>query len=141
MENQSFSLHRAVELFDACPIVQVGPGKYDRNIDAVKNYIREFMFPIDNGAFYVKVENESNFIQYNQLDKTTIKSLYFDKMDKSVSDWFFKKNLDIYKVIIDTKKPAKGPNFINLYQGVNYPRKEFTSYSEQVQNKAKTFLN
>lgn len=59
-----------------------------------KTYIKDFFYPLITGKIAIVEENK-----LFQRTKAVIKKVYFDKLPKEISKWFFFEYCDLFEVI------------------------------------------
>ena len=87
-------------------------------------YVSKFFIPISNGmhGFYCNGK-------WELIDHNTIKRTYFDKMSKSLSDYYFKQNIDIRTIEYECGKPTLHDDKLNLCPKMKHEFKSFDSFS------------
>ena len=124
MENLNFSLNEVVKKYDQ--------DKTNNLADPVncKKYITDHVFPIRGGTFIVFEDGEA--VNYD-LDK--LKVTYFNKIDKSLSTWFFTKYIEMFTIVCEIGKPVLYENKINLCAQFLHPKKDYNSYPAEIKAK------
>jgi hypothetical protein len=121
MENLSFTLSTVVQKFDE--------DKANNLADPIncKKYITEHIFPM-RGASFIVLEN-GEAVNY---DKQSLKTAYLDKLDKSLSNWFFTKYIGMFSVVCELGKPLVYDDKINVCPQFLHNRKSYDEYSSDI---------
>lgn len=131
-------LQKITELYNAASWVPNPDNnkKFGKDLTTVINYINEHFYPMQNGNYYIKnVDCETNIVTYDCVDKTTLQTVYFNKLPAEVKDWFFNKNLKIYKPINSIHKPKITDTTFNFFEGYKHIKKNFNEYSPEIKSK------
>lgn len=101
-----------------------------------ETYISKYFIPLSNGmhAFL-------NNGKYELIDHNTIKHTYFDRMSKSLSDFYFKKNIDIRTVEYEFGKPVLHDDKLNLCPKLKHSRQSYATFSDEDKSKVEIMLN
>jgi len=106
--------------------------KYENNFTQCQEYIKKYFFPIDDGEHYMRKGNE--FICY---DDVAVKKIYFNKLHKEISEWYFKHYRALFKLTCNPLKPKIEGKFINTFGGFLHQVKPYESYSTEIKAKVK----
>lgn len=77
-----------------------------------RKYICKYFFPSMEGNFYFY--HKGTFKTY---DKATLKTVFFCKFPKEISDWFFNKFIDLYEPVNELLKPRVYDGCVNFCTG------------------------
>lgn len=81
----------------------------DMSISQSKEYVKQFFIPLDNGN-HVFLNNGV----YEIREDTEIKKTYFNRINKDITNWYFKEYTDIRTVCYSFNKDTLFDNYINL---------------------------
>lgn len=101
----------------------------DMTLTQQKKYIDDHFIILDNGNFALISEGKISIVE-----KSNIKSLYFNRMSKELNTYFFKTKNDIHKVICNPLKPRITETTLNLCQKQMPIRKPFKDYPEKIRS-------
>ena len=99
-------------------------------------YVSKYFIPISNG-----MHGFLNNGKYELIDHNTIKRTYFDRMPKSLSDYYFKQNVDIRTIEYEFGKPTLHDDKLNLCPRMKHEIKSFDSFLPAIQEKVHVMLN
>jgi hypothetical protein len=112
----------------------------EKNYKALQKYINSFIFPLDNGDFFLRKDSE-----YELMKRQTIINTYIVKIDKDALNWFNTKYDRIYRVICDVKKPKISGDDMNGFEfntfgGFKYTTtKPYNSFSTEIKKACDLF--
>lgn len=130
MDKLSFSLETAYQSYVS--------DKNSNLADPVtcKKYITDHIFPIRGGSYLVFEDGVP--INY---DCDNIKRTYFNKLDKSISKWFFNEYRGLFTVVCEINKPMIYENNINMCPLFMHKQKPYNEYSEAIKKKVELWLS
>jgi len=137
MEKKDFNLEEARKIFsdEEC---------YDKKGNLkdpvnTKAYISKYFYSTTHGDHFFWDASKKQFIVYN---KQNVKDVYFDRMNKEISLWYFKQNTKIYRVVNIVNEPRIKDNKLNMWGGWKHNNvKKFKSYSVETRKRVQMFLD
>jgi hypothetical protein len=133
-----FSIQYARQLYETAPkqIVkdQLGNDTLERDLTHCKNYIKSFFIPIGDGLIAQKEKHSYQF----KLD-TVIKKVYFKRLPKELTKFFFEEYETIRRVITKIDKPKITDKYINMFGGYIHEKKPYHEYPQEIKDKVNIF--
>lgn len=99
------------------------------------DYIQKYFYPCTNGMHFMLVDND-----FQCLTEEVVKKVYMNRLPKEISNWYFKKNTNLYTIINDVNKPRVEGNNLNMFKGFKHKRKAFSEYSNDLKKRVKQFI-
>ena len=98
-------------------------------------YVCKYFIPLSNGmhAFY-------NNSKYELIDHNTVKRTYFDRMPKTISDYYFKQNIDVRTIEYEFGKPELHDDKLNLCPKMKHQPQSYKTFPSDVQAKVNIIL-
>ena len=109
-------------------------GQLKDHIDC-KEYILKYFCPTTSGTHILFKDNKPTIIQND-----TMKLVYLDRFPTDIAKWY-KKCTKPKELISDISKPCITDTFINLAGQIKYKYKKYDTFSEEMKNKVKIFLD
>lgn len=101
-------------------------------------YLNQYFFALMTGNHLYWDAKSQAFISY---DKMTLMSVFFNRLDKAASNWYFKQNRKLYSICNKINQPAIIGDQINMCEGFKFKNpKKFSEHSPEAQMRAKRFL-
>ena len=99
-------------------------------------YVCKYFIPLSNGmhAFY-------NNGKYELIDYNTVKRTYFDRMPKTLSDYYFKQNIDIRTIEYEFGKPELHDDKLNLCPKMKHEVQSYEVFAPEIKVKVDILLN
>jgi hypothetical protein len=120
MENQNFSLQHLKTLYHP---------------DHWKDYIIKYFYPLSDGNHLLIEYNDNGDILHTIKDAKTIKSVYFNRMPKELSNFYFTEYDKIRTLTTQLNKPKLFDNKFNLCASFLHTRKPYSEYPEEIKMK------
>ena len=99
-------------------------------------YVCKYFVVLSNGmhAFY-------NNGKYELIDYNTVKRTYFDRMPKTLSDYYFKQNIDIRTIEYEFGKPELHDDKLNLCPKMKHEVQSYEAFAPEIKVKVDILLN
>ena len=99
-------------------------------------YISKYFIPLSNGchAFY-------NDGKYDIVNHETILKTYFDRMPKTLKDYYFKQNIDVRTIEYEFGKPEHHDDKLNLCPKIKHSTQPYNNFSTDVKEKVDIMLS
>lgn len=115
------------------------------NLASVKNmspnqareYINTYFYPTSTGHHAQLVDHDTLELK----EEKVIKSVYFNRMEKSLSKYYFTERDDIREIVNELNGPTVTDSSINLCPKLLHKAKPYSSYDENTQQKVNLFLD
>ena len=130
MESLNFNLETAHQMFVN--------DKNNNLADPIncKKYITDHIFPIRGGSYLVFEDGQP--VNYERED---IKGTYFNKLNKTLSQWFFTEYRGLFTVVCEINQPMLYENKINMCPLFMHPQKPYAEYPDEVKSKVDLWLS
>lgn len=106
-------------------------------------YISDHVFPLKGGGSASHIVYENDKPIYYELAK--LKQTYFNKMNKSISVWFFTEYSILYTIVSKLNKPRVYKNddghFLNIGDRFIHEKKPYDEYSQDIKNKVNLWIS
>lgn len=109
-----------------------------RNLDDAREYIKRFIFQLNDGNIAVLREGGT----FQQLSPTDAKNVYFNRLEKELGTWFFKSYTKTYEFVCELGKPRIYDDKLNTCKGFKHANcKPYNQYDEKTRGKVDLMLN
>lgn len=141
---QNFNLEYALHLITE-ETIHIGNNKFvvKQDIDECKNYCMKYFYPCDDGQYFILHKKEGELQpEFDIRDHKTMHQVYFNKLGKDMTEWFFKKYTKLFTVVNDVHKPRVFDNKINLSSGFLHKNpKPYEEYDDDTKSKVQKMVN
>lgn len=111
------------------------------SVSDAKEYIKKYFYPLSTGL-HVQVEYDSeNKPVYEIKEAKIIKEVYFNRLQKSLQDFYFKQYDQIKTLTCELNKPFVLGKFINTCPAFKHEVKPFESFSTEAKANVKLMLD
>ena len=104
-----------------------------------KEYVKKYFYPLSSG-FHIKIDYEDGKPIYEIVEDAIIKKVYFNRLPKVISDFYFKFYDQIKTLTCEINKPFIFGNFINTCPAFLHEVKPYTEYSKELKSKVEIIL-
>jgi len=108
----------------------------DKNLAAAKVYLTKYFIPLTSGQHVVFHDNE-----YSVVEESVVRRVYFNRMDKRITAFYFKEFDGIRTIDCELNKPVFYGNKINLCPRLLHQGPRPKSFSKATNDGVKLMLN
>ena len=135
MNTEKFSLVKVNEMFEAEARYNQKGQLVVEPLQAIE-YVKKYFFPIETGNHFYW-----NGQSFENRSKDSVKDTFFNRMHKSISEWYFTKYYQIFNVVCDINKPVIDGSTLNLISGFPHKPKAMTEYSSETKQRMQLLLD
>jgi len=117
---------------DEFDLVRVSLLKFEE----AKEYVSKYFVPLRDGLHAVYINGS-----YQLLDKGVVRSTYFDRMEKEIEMWYFKKFKILRTIEYKLNKPLFYEDKLNLCPPLKHQAKPFAEFNEETKKRVKIMLD
>ena len=118
---------------------------YDYNLDFQRpeyyDYVKKYFIPLTNGQHIMIEYDDNGEVMYTTKDDATIKKVYFNRMHKDMTNFYFKKYDQVKKLTCELNKPLFYGNYINTCPPFMYSVKPYEEFSSDLKEKVCVMIN
>jgi hypothetical protein len=111
------------------------------SINECKEYITKYFYPLATSQHVFISYNDKGEASYEIKEDMTIKKVYFNRLPKDVSDYYFKKYDKIKTLTCELNKPMLFDDYINTCPPMKHEVKPYDEFSDEVKAKVETMLD
>jgi hypothetical protein len=135
----NFELTEVARLYATAPQIVVD-NKIVRDMSHCEAYVKQYFYPTKRGCHYMWDSG-----QFLYFSKEEARDVWFARMPKEISQWYFKGYYTLFDIINKLDKPRviiqDRVSQINLCPGVLHKKKAYNLYSQEIKSKVKIFLD
>jgi hypothetical protein len=113
----------------------------DMSPNALKEYIKRFVFPTMDGLNIVVSYKNNEMHEYKTFDKSTIKTVIFSKLSKEINTFYFTEYKNVREIVCEISKPFLYDKCINLCPQIISKRNDYDSYPPEIKKKVNIMLD
>lgn len=140
LPTENFSFDTLKELYTVCEekvvignhvVSQFNEEKFKKVRDYIDHYFKalqehKLIAMFHDGKWSVKTYED-------------VKNIYFNRMPKKVTQYFFFENTNLYSTIVDPHKAKIGYYYFNRFNGFIHPRRDYHTYPPDIKKKVELF--
>jgi hypothetical protein len=113
-------------------------GKLKEDLEPSMGYVKKYIFPLSNGnhGFYDAI-NKKMIVYDNQ----TIRNVYFNRMPKSISNWYFTKYTTLYTISCKVGDSYIKGNVLNTCGRFKHDYQKYSTFPKSVQKSVDVMLD
>lgn len=107
------------------------------SMSKAKKYINKYFIPLTDGRHAMLIAN----VTYTYYEEDKLKKTYFKRMNKELSDYYFKENDNLREVVFKLNYPVLFDDYINMCPSFLHTVKPYDSYDKKMKKRVNVMLS